>query len=325
MHEITYLEGIKRGIEKSMREHDEVVLFGQDVGAFGGAFKVTLGLQEEFGADRVFDTPICESAMVGAAIGMATQGLRPILEFQFADFGMTAFHQILNNAATMHYRTGRAVPLVLRAPCGGGFGGGPFHSEELEALFAHIPGLKVVYPAYPSDAASLLYAAVMDNSPVIFFENKYLYRHVKERIPDTLREVAIGAARICRSGSDAVVITYGGMVHECMAAAERIEREHGHEIMVIDLRTLKPYDSDCILAAVSVTSRVLIVHEAWQTCGFGAEIAAFVAQNAFHLLDAPVSRIAAPDVPVPFAQILEKAYRPDTARIEKALVDLIEY
>jgi pyruvate/2-oxoglutarate/acetoin dehydrogenase E1 component len=325
MDEVTYIEGVKRGIEKSMREHDNVVLFGQDVGAFGGAFKATLGLQEEFGEARVFDTPICESAMIGAAIGMATQGLRPILEFQFADFGMTAFHQLLNNASTMHYRTGTAVPITVRAPCGGGFGGGPFHSEDLEAFFAHIPGLKVVYPAFPSDAAGLLYSAVMDNNPVIYLENKYLYRHVKERIPDEIKEVAIGSARICRSGSDAVVITYGAMVHESMVAAERIEREHGHEIMVVDLRTLKPYDTDTILAAVAVTNRALVVHEAWQTGGFGAEIAAFIAQNAFHLLDAPVRRVGAPDAPIPFAQVLEDAYRPNTDGIEAALMDLIEY
>ena len=325
MDEITYIEGIKRGLEKVMREHDEVILFGQDVGHFGGAFKATLGLQAEFGEARVFDTPICESAMLGTAIGMASQGLRPVLEFQFADFGMTAFHQLLNNASTFHYRTGIPLPMTVRAPCGGGFGGGPFHSEELEALFAHVPGLKVVYPAYPSDAAGLLKAAIKDNNPVLFLENKYLYRHVKERVPGELEDVPIGAARICRAGRDAVVITYGAMVHESVQAAERIEREHGFEVMVVDLRSIKPYDKDSILAAVSVTNRVLIAHEAWQTGGFGAEIAAFIAQNAFHLLDAPIHRVGAPDIPIPFAQVLEKAYRPDAARIEKALMDLIEH
>jgi len=324
-HEITYLEGIRQGLHRLLKEHEDVVVYGEDVGAFGGAFKATLGLQAEFGEQRVFDTPISESALLGAAIGMATQGLRPVVELQFADFGMTAVHQILNNAATTHYRTGLAVPMTVRAPCGGGFGGGPFHSEELEALFCYMPGIKVVYPAFPSDARGLLYSAVLDPNPVVFLENKYLYRHVKELVPDAFDPVPLGVARICRTGEDAAVLTYGAMVHEALQAAEHLAAQEGHQVMVVDLRTLKPYDADAILAAVAATNRVLIVHEGWRTNGFGAEVAALVAERAFHLLDAPVRRVTAPDVPVPFAPELEGAYRPNAERIAEALSELIQY
>ncbi|OGV47202.1 MAG: pyruvate dehydrogenase [Lentisphaerae bacterium GWF2_57_35] len=323
--EMTYLEAIRQGLRRLLQERNEVLLYGEDVGAFGGAFKVTLGLQEEFGKDRVFNTPISESAMIGAAIGMATQGLRPVVELQFVDFGMTAVHQLLNNAGPTHYRTGLSVPLTIRAPCGGGFGGGPFHSEELESLFCLMPGLKVVYPAFPSDARGLIYSAVMDPNPVIYLENKYLYRHVKEVMSDRFDPIPLGLARICRPGRDAVVLTYGAMVHEALRAAERLSAEKHYEIMVVDMRTLKPYDAETVIAAVTATNRVLIVHEGWRTCGFGAELAALVAERAFHLLDAPIRRVAAPDVPVPFAPSLEKAYRPDADKIGEALVELIEY
>ena len=325
MVEITYLEGVRRGLQHVMREHDNVVMFGEDIAAFGGAFKVTLGFQEEFGPDRVFDTPLSESALLGVGMGMATQGLRPIVEMQFSDFTTTALHQLLNNAGTFHYRTGVPVPMTVRAPCGGGMGGGPFHSEELEAIFCHMPGIKVVYPAFPSDALGLIHASVMDPNPVVFLENKYLYRHVKELVPDRFAPVPIGAARVCRSGRDAVVITYGAMVHECMKAAEHIASEAGYEVMVVDMRTLKPFDTDTIIAAVAATNRALIVHEGWRTGGFGAELAATVAERAFHLLDAPVRRVTAPDTPVPFSPELEKAFRPNAEKIEAALVELIEY
>jgi 2-oxoisovalerate dehydrogenase E1 component beta subunit len=323
--ELTYLEGIRAGLQHLLRTYPEVVLFGEDVGPFGGAFKMTLGFQEEFGADRVFDTPIAESAMIGVAIGMAAVGQKPIVELQFADFGTTAIHQLLNNAGTMHYRTGVSLPMTVRAPCGGGFGGGPFHSEELEALFCHMPGIKVVYPAFPSDARNLMVAAALDPNPVVFLENKYLYRHVKELLPERIERVPLGAARICRSGSDAAVLTYGAMVHEAMRAAELLEQETGYRVMVVDMRTLKPFDTDTLVAAVAATNRVLIVHEGWRTCGFGSELAATVAEHAFHLLDAPVRRLTAPDCPVPFAPELERAYRPDAAAIEEHLLELIEY
>lgn len=325
MLEMTYLEGIRQGLRAVMQDHPEVVMYGEDIGRFGGAFKMTLGFQEEFGVERCFDTPISESALFGTAIGMATQGLRPIVELQFADFGTNALHHILNNAGTHHYRTGVPVPMTVRAPCGGGFGGGPFHSEELEAIFCNMPGIKVVYPAFPSDARNLIYASVMDPNPVIFLENKYLYRHVKELVPRKVEPVRLGAARIVRPGQEAVVLTYGAMVHEAMRAAQRLYSEHGFDVMVVDLRTLKPYDEDTVIAAVAATNRALIVHEGWRTCGFGAELAALVAEKAFHLLDAPVVRISAPDVPVPFAPELENAYRPNADKIEKALIELIEY
>ena len=325
MPDITYLEGIREGLFHLMRRHPGVVLYGQDVGAFGGAFKLTEGMQDAFGPARVFDTPICESAMLGAAIGMASQGLRPIVELQFADFGTTAIHQLMNNAATLHYRTGVSASITVRAPCGGGMGGGPFHSEELEGLFCHMPGLKVVYPAYPGDARGLVVASVLDPDPVIFLENKYLYRRARETVPETIEPTPLGKARICRQGQDATVLTYGAMVHECLRAADALSRDEGYEVLVVDMRTLKPYDEETIVAAVAATSRVLVVHEAWRTCGFGAELAALVAEKAFHLLDAPVRRVTAPDVPVPFAETLENAFRPDAGRIRQALAELIEF
>ena len=325
MIEITYLEGIRHGLRQAMREDERVFLFGEDVAAFGGAFKVTAGFLAEFGATRVFDTPVSESAIFGAAIGMASQGLRPVVEMQFADFSTVALHQILNNAGTFHYRTGVPLPLVVRLPCGGGFGGGPFHSEELEAFFCHMPGIKVVYPAFPSDARALMLAAVRDANPVIYLENKYLYRHVKELVPQRFDPLPLGRARVCRNGRDAVILTYGAMVHESLRAAERLAGDTEYEVMVVDLRTLKPYDADAILAAVASANRVLIVHEGWHTCGFGAELAALVAERAFHLLDAPVRRLTAPDCPVPFAPELEGAYRPHAESIQSALLELIEY
>jgi len=236
-----------------------------------------------------------------------------------------AIHQILNNAGTCHYRTGLAAPVTIRLPCGGGFFGGPFHSEELETFFCHMPGIKVVYPAFPSDARGLLYASILDPNPVVFLENKYLYRHIKEIAPVSFDPIRLGSARICRGGRDAVIITYGAMVHESMRAAERVAHDSGYETMVLDMRTLKPYDEDAVLAAVASTGRVLIAHEGWRTCGFGAELSALIAERAFHLLDAPVRRVTAPDCPVPFAPELEKAYRPNADKIEAALVDLLEY
>lgn len=324
MLEMTYLEGIRQGLRAVMKAHPEVVMYGEDIGKFGGAFKMTLGFQEEFGTDRCFDTPVSESAIFGTAIGMATQGLKPIVELQFSDFGTNALHHILNNAGTYHYRTGVAIPMTVRAPCGGGLGGGPFHSEELETFFCHMPGVKVVYPAFPSDARNLIYTSVLDPNPVIFLENKYLYRHVKELVPNEIDAVRLGSARIVRPGQEAVVLTYGAMVHEAVHAATRLAGQ-GYDVMVVDMRTLKPYDEDAIIAAVAATNRVLVVHEGWRTCGFGAELSAVVAERAFHLLDAPVMRLTAPDVPVPYAPELEAAFRPNADKIEKALVELIEY
>ncbi len=325
MREITYLQGIREGLQHVLQHDPATVLFGQDVGAFGGAFKLTEGLQAEFGEARVFDTPICESAMLGCAIGMATQGMHPIVEMQFADFITTALHQLLNNAGTRHYRTGNAVPLVVRAPSGGGSGGGPFHSEELETFFCHMPGVKVVYPAFPADARALIAAAVADPNPVIYMENKTCYRAIKEQVEDTMAPLPLGKARVRRRGQDAVVVAYGAMVHEALRAAAELQATDGCEVMVIDLRSLKPYDLDTILAATAATGRVLVVSEGWKTCGFAAEISAAVTESGFHLLDAPVQRLTAPDVPVPFAATLENRYRPAAPHIVRALRQLIEF
>ncbi|MBL7077674.1 MAG: alpha-ketoacid dehydrogenase subunit beta [Kiritimatiellae bacterium] len=325
MREITYLQGIHEGLQHVLEHDPESVLFGQDVGAFGGAFKLTAGLQAEFGEHRVFDTPICESAMLGCAIGMATQGMHPIVEMQFADFITTALHQILNNAGTRHYRTGNAVPIVVRAPSGGGSGGGPFHSEELETFFCHMPGVKVVYPAFPSDARAAIVAAVTDPNPVIYMENKTCYRSVKEQVDDRIAPLPLGKARVRRRGEDAVVIAYGAMVHEALRAAAELQESDGYEITVVDLRSLKPYDLDTILAATAATGRVLVVSEGWKTCGFAAEISAAITETGFHLLDAPVQRLTAPDVPIPFAATLETRYRPGAGDIAVALRDLIEF
>ena len=325
MREMTYLEGIRDGLRHVLKTRPETLLFGEDVASFGGAFKMTLGFLDEFGAQRIFNTPISESAILGAAMGMATQGLRPIVELQFSDFGTVALHQLLNNAGTFHYRTGVPVPMVVRAPCGGGFGGGPFHSEELEAFFCHMPGIKVVYPAFPPDARGLLVSAVADPNPVVFLENKYLYRRIKEQVPERVEALPLGAARVVRSGREATIITYGAMVHEAIRAADQVRTEKGYEVLVLDLRTLKPLDEESILASVAATSRAMVVHEGWRTSGFGAEIAALIAEKSFHLLDAPVSRITAPDVPVPFAPELESAFRPNAQKIAQALVELIEY
>ncbi|MDP6630909.1 MAG: transketolase C-terminal domain-containing protein [Kiritimatiellia bacterium] len=325
MREITYLQGIHEGLQHVLEHDPETVLFGQDVGAFGGAFKLTEGLQARFGEDRVFDTPICESAMLGCAIGMATQGMRPIVEMQFADFITTALHQLLNNAGTRHYRTGNAVPIVVRAPSGGGSGGGPFHSEELETFFCHMPGVKVVYPAFPSDARAALVAAVADPNPVVYMENKTCYRSIKEQVDDGVAPLPLGKAKVRRRGVDATVIAYGAMVHEALRAAVDLQASDGYEVMVVDLRTLKPYDLDTILAATAATGRVLVVSEGWKTCGFAAEISAAITETGFHLLDAPVQRLTAPDVPVPFAATLEARYRPGAADIAAALRQLIEF
>jgi 2-oxoisovalerate dehydrogenase E1 component beta subunit len=325
MREITYLQGIREGLRHVLEHDPESVLFGQDVGAFGGAFKLTEGLQAQFGEERVFDTPICESAMLGCAIGMATQGMHPIVEMQFADFITTALHQLLNNAGTRHYRTGNAVPIVVRTPSGGGTGGGPFHSEELETFFCHMPGIKVVYPAFPSDARAALVAAAAEPNPVVYMENKTCYRSIKEQVDDAVVPLPLGKAKVRRRGEDATVIAYGAMVHEALRAAASLQASDGHEVMVVDLRTLKPYDLDTILAATAATGRVLVVSEGWKTCGFAAEISAAITETGFHLLDAPVQRLTAPDIPVPFAATLEARYRPGASDIAAALRELIEF
>jgi 2-oxoisovalerate dehydrogenase E1 component beta subunit len=322
--QITYLAAISAALREEMRRDDRIILLGEDIAAFGGAFKITRGFLDEFGPERVIDTPISESGFVGAACGAAIEGLRPVVEFQFADFIACAFDQIVNFAAKAYYRWGTPVPVVFRAPSGGGFRGGPFHSENPEAWFTHVPGLKVVQPSTPYDAKGLMKAAIRDDNPVIYFEHKHLYRRIKEDVPDDDFVVPLGVADIKREGRDLTLVTYGAMVHDALAAADRLSRE-GAEVEVIDLRTLCPLDRETFLASVRRTGRALVVHEAHLTGGFGAEVAAIIAEHAFDALDAPVTRVASLDVPIPFAAPLEDAVLPDEDKIYRAAVSVLEY
>ncbi len=321
---ITYLEAISQALGEEMRRDRDVILLGEDIGAFGGAFKITRGFLEEFGEERVIDTPISESGFVGAACAAAIEGLRPVVEFQFADFIVCAFDQIVNYAAKACYRWGTPVPVVFRGPSGGGFRGGPYHSENPEAWFTHVPGLKVVQPSTPYDAKGLLKAAIRDNNPVIYLEHKHLYRRIREDVPEDDFVVPLGVADVKRPGRDLTIVTYGAMVHESLAAAERLAKQ-GAECEVIDLRTLVPLDKTCFLESVRRTSRALVVYEAHLTGGFGGEVAAIIAQDAFDALDAPVTRVASLDVPIPFAAPLEDAVLPNADKIFRAAVDVLEY
>jgi 2-oxoisovalerate dehydrogenase E1 component beta subunit len=321
---VTYLEAISQALREEMRRDENVILLGEDIGVFGGAFKITRGFLDEFGAGRVIDTPISESGFVGAACGAAIEGLRPVVEFQFADFIVCAFDQIVNYAAKACYRWGTPVPVVFRGPSGGGFRGGPYHSENPEAWFAHVPGLKVVQPSTPYDAKGLMKAAIRDDNPVLYFEHKHLYRRIREDVPDEDYVVPLGVADVKREGRDLTIVTYGAMVHESLAAADRLSKE-GAEVEVVDLRSLVPLDREAFLASVRKTSRALVVYEAHLTGGFGAEVAAIIAQEAFDALDAPVTRVASLDVPVPFSPILEDAVLPSADKIYRAAADVLAY
>jgi 2-oxoisovalerate dehydrogenase E1 component beta subunit len=322
--ELTYLEAIRDALQYEMRRDSRVLVMGEDIGVYGGAFKVTQGLIDEFGEGRVIDTPMAELCMVGVATGMAFMGLLPVVEMQFADFIVSGFDSIVNYAATNHYRWGAPVPIVIRAPSGGGLRGGPFHSQNPEAWFIHSPGLKVVAPSTPADARGLLISAIRDSNPVIYFEYKYLYRSIRGAVPDGENGlVPIGRAAIAREGRDLSIITYGTMVHEALSAAEELADDY--EVEVLDLRTLKPLDTNAILASARKTSKVLIVHEANLTCGVGGEVAALISQHAFEYLDAPIVRLAAPDTPPPYSPPLEDAYRPNKEKILTAAKKLLAY
>jgi 2-oxoisovalerate dehydrogenase E1 component beta subunit len=311
---ITYLEAIRQGIWEEMERDPDVFLLGEDIGVYGGAFKITAGMLERFGEKRVVDTPLAEAAVVGAAIGASFLGLRPVAEMQFSDFITCGFDQIVNYAAKCRYRWNAPVPIVVRAPSGGGFRGGPFHSQNPEAWFTHVPGLKVVAPATARDAKGLIKSSIRDNDPVIFFEHKGLYRRVKEDLPEGDYTVPIGQARVAREGTDLSIITYGAMVYVALEAAAALEREDV-SVEVVDLRTLLPLDEEAILASVRKTSRVIVLHEDIMTGGFGGEIAARISERAFEYLDAPVVRMAAPDTPVPFSGPLEDAFLPNTEKV----------
>ncbi len=321
--ELRYIDAISDGLREAMRAKPEVVLMGQDIAEYGGVFKLTEGFVEEFGKARVRNTPIIESGAIGAALGLALEGFRPMVEMQFGDFITCGFNQIVNNLAKTHYRWGAAVPVVIRAPIGGGTGAGPFHSQNVEAWFTHVAGLKVVAPATPADAKGLLLAAFDDANPVLYLEHKFLYRSAKGPVPEGYFTVPIGEARIARAGTDATVVTYGVGVAWAIDAANTLAAE-GIEIEVIDLRSLIPWDIDRVLTSVKKTSRALVLNEAPQTSGFGAEIAATIGRDAFEWLDAPVARLGALDTPVPFSKALEEIFSPKN-RLLPALRELTQY
>ena len=319
--ERTYLEAISDALRVALRDDERVLLLGEDIGAFGGAFKVTDGLQAEFGANRVIDTPISEEAIIGGAVGAAIVGMRPVCEMQFADFVACGFDQLVNVAGKLHYRLGLAAPIVVRLPSGGGFGGGPYHSQNPEAWFMHAPGLKVLAPSTPEDAKGLLLAAIADPNPVVFLEHKHLYRRVRGEVPEGSYTTPM-LARTARDGDDLVVIAYGAMVHAALAAAAQIEEA---AVRVLDLRSLVPLDEGAILDAVRDCSKVVIVDEANYTCAAGAQVASLIAQFGFADLDGPIVRVATPDVPIPFAPGLERAVLPSAERIRDACRELLAY
>jgi 2-oxoisovalerate dehydrogenase E1 component beta subunit len=322
---MSYIEAIARGMWEEMERDPSVFLIGEDIGAYGGAFKATRGFFEHFGGERVIDSPLSEAAIIGASAGAALVGMRPIAEMQFADFVTCGFNQIVTNAAKMHYRWHLPVPMVVRLPSGGYIHGGPYHSASNEAWFFHVPGLKIVAPSTPSDAKGLMKAAVRDDNPVLYFEFKYLYRRIKGDVPDGDVLIPIGKGEVKREGSDITVITYGSAVHFALEAAGILAKEDGIETRVVDLRTLLPLDTELIIDSVRATGRVLIVHEAALTGGIGGEIGALIAEHAFGSLDAPIRRIAALDTPVPFAPTLEEEVLPGTGKIVKALRDLSRF
>lgn len=319
MASLTYIDAIARGMWREMERDDSVFLLGEDIGAYGGAFKATKGFLERFGEKRVIDTPISESAIIGAAVGAALAGMRPIAEMQFADFVTCGFNQLVTNAAKIHYRWQLPVPMVVRLPTGANIHGGPYHSASTEAWFFHVPGLKIVAPSTPHDAKGLMTAAIRDNNPVLFFEYKYLYRRVREDVSEDDFVIPIGKGEVRREGSDAVIFTYGSMVRPSLEAAEQLAREDGVETRVVDLRSLAPLDTELIMTSVRTTGKVLIVHEDTLTGGIGAEVAALIADRAFRFLDAPIRRVASLDTPVPFAPTLEEYVLPDVGKITRAL------
>ncbi|MCX6903837.1 MAG: alpha-ketoacid dehydrogenase subunit beta [Verrucomicrobia bacterium] len=317
---LTYLEAIREAQARALAEDSRVFIYGQDVGAFGGAFKATKNLAKQF-PGRVIDAPISEDAMIGLAVGAAIEGLRPIIEIQFADFSIPGFNQIVNQAATLFWRTQVPCPITIRLPCGGTSGGGPFHSQSLEALYAFYPGLIVMTPATVEDAYSMLLAAVALDDPVIFCEHKLLYYHLKaEALPK--EALPVGKARLVRPGRDITIVTYSAMVHEALAVAEQLAGE-GVEVEVVDLRTVRPLDTDTVIASVARTGRLLAVGESWPWGGVTAEVVARVASEGFNLLDAPPQRLNAKDTPIPFHPNLWKTHRPTAERIASAARKLL--
>ena len=324
MPQVTYLEAIRQGIWEEMERDPSVFCLGEDIGLYGGAFKVTEGFVDRFGPERIIDTPIAESAIVGAAFGASLTGMRPVAEFQFMDFIGCAFNQIVNMVAKAHFRWGAPAPLVLRGPSGGGVHGGPFHSQNPEAWFVHVPGLKVVCPATAYDAKGLIKSAIRDNNPVIFFEHKFLYRRIKEELPEGDYTVPLGKARVARAGHHVSVIAYAAMVHTALEAAATLAKE-GIELEVVDLRTLLPLDREAIAATVKKTNRAIVLHEDVRTGGIAGEVAAIINEEAFDWLDAPIVRITAKDTPVPFSPPLEDWFLPKAEDVVRAARRLMAY
>jgi 2-oxoisovalerate dehydrogenase E1 component beta subunit len=319
------IQAVNDGLRTEMRRDPGVVVLGEDVGRFGGVFRATKGLQEEFGDQRVFDTPLAESGIIGTAIGMAMYGFRPVPEVQFADFIYPAFDQIVNELAKMRYRSGGqyTCPMVIRTPYGGGIRGGHYHSQSPEAYFVHTPGLKVVVPATPYDAKGLLISAIRDDNPVIFMEPKRVYRAARGEVPDGDYIVELGQGKVVQEGLDVTVVAYGAMLYNCLTAANQSEEEEGISCEVVDLRTLMPFDVDTVLNSVQKTGRLVIVHEAPRTCGFGAELSATVGEKALLHLQAPVTRITGFDTPFPYTR--EEDYLPGIERIRNGLREIVEF
>ncbi|MGD8316609.1 MAG: alpha-ketoacid dehydrogenase subunit beta [Myxococcales bacterium] len=324
MSQMNLVQALRSGLSDAMRQDADVMLLGEDIGKLGGVFRVTQGLQEEFGPDRVLDTPLSETGIVGTAIGMALHGLRPVSEIQFADFIYPGFDQLVSEAAKYRYRTAGEfqVPLVVRAPYGGGIRGGQYHSQSPEALFIHTPGLKVVCPSNPYDAKGLLMQAIQDDDPVVFFEPKRVYRAVKMDVPDTAYTVPLGEAKVVRTGAHVTCVAWGAMLYEAYSAAEAVA-EQGVDVEVVDLRTLWPLDIDTLATSVRKTGRFVVVHEAPRTCGFGSELVALVTERAFLHLEAPPIRVTGWDTPFPLTH--EREYLPLKHRIVPALLDVARY
>jgi 2-oxoisovalerate dehydrogenase E1 component beta subunit len=322
MPELTFLQAVSKALEEEMAADPSVILLGEDIGRYGGAFKVTEGFLDRFGEKRVIETPIAEEGFVGAAVGLSYVGFRPVVEFQFLDFIACAFDVIVNFAATSRYRWGRGVPIVLRGPWGAGLRAGPFHSRSVEMWFAHSPGIKVVAPSTPSDAKGLLKACIRDNDPCVFMEHKYLYRRLKEDVPDGSPPIPLGKARTVREGRDLTIVSYGMMVHRCLEALARLPEL---SVEMVDLRTVYPWDREAVLAGVRKTGKLLVVQEDTRTGGIGSEIAATVTEEAFEHLDGPVVRVSSPDAPVPFAPTLEDAFLPSVETIARAARSLARY
>ena len=321
---ITYIEAIRQALWEEMEQDERVFLIGQDIGIYGGAFRATAGLLDRFGPERVIDSPISESAMIGTAIGAAMMGMRPVVEMQFIDFIACGFNQIYNFAGPNHYRWGQSVPLVVRGPSGGGVRGSNFHSQNPESIFQHGPGLKIVAPGTAVDARGLLKAAIRDPNPVLFFEHKFLYRRIKEEIAEGDGLVPLGKANLARAGRDLSVITYGAMLHVALEAAGRLEAD-GIDLEVLDLRTIKPLDDEAILATVRKTSRAIVLTEEQRSGSVAGEVAARISEHAFEWLDSPVVRLCCPDTPIPYSPTLEDAYLPNVDKLVAKVRELASY